>query len=480
MQISNDTLNKFCDFLSHMGMYFPVEKRREAIPKIQKIVELFGFEKPDECFEFLTRTPLAKKDIMTITKVLTIGETYFFRNPWSFQALQNVIVPLILKANNNDRTIKIWSAGCCTGEEIYSLAIVLHQKLLSSLKNWEILLLGTDINLDFLHKAREACYTEWSFRSTPESIKKHYFVYHPKKKYYELKPEIKKMVSFDYLNLITDPYPSQDKTILHMDFILCNHVLIYFSEIHIHQVVQCLSNSLKDSGLLLVSDIELPFVKSHKLLLKKFGEVSLFIKKNQQSLWKPILKREVNVTQKHDIFSQKDDKDNIHTLTTWYQEKQYSKIITFLEERLKEEKNIKKFSDEMMLLTKAYANEGNFSKALMWCEKGLTLDHLNPLQHYLHGVILQELEQRKEAVSALRRALFLDTNLVIAHLSLAFLLIHEGEVEEANRCLRNVFRLLKQYRPEEIVQGTDDITAERLKKIAENITSGKNFQRRNS
>jgi chemotaxis protein methyltransferase CheR len=473
MQISCETLNKFCDFFcSHVGMYFSPEKREEAIPKIQKIVKLFGFENPEECFEFLTKTPLAKKNIMLLAKELTIGETYFFRNPCNFQALQNILLHLVIKTKQKDQTIRIWSAGCCTGEEIYSIAIILFQTI-PVLKEWNVLLLGTDINQDFLQKAKEACYKEWSFRTTPELIKKGYFVYHPEKKSYELKREIKEMVSFEYLNLITDDYPSKNKNIFQMDLILCNHVLIYFSKPHIQQVVQRFANALNENGMLGVSDIEVPFITSCDLTLQKFGETQVFKKKT-----KPVLaeityskqKSYLNLSQKSNS-SRTKEKENLWRLLAWYQAKEYSKIIALLEEQLfkQEKEGLKNLTEEIMLLTKAYANEGNFPKALVWSEKALTLDKINPLQHYLHAVVLQELDQYDEAILALKRAIFLDPSLAIVHLSLAVLFIQKGKEDEAKRCLRNVFKLLKQYKPEEILPGTDDITAERLKKIAESI-----------
>lgn len=484
--ISEQTLIKFCDFLcQNMGLYFPEGKRKEAIPKIEKIVNLFGFNDPDHCLDFLTKTPLAKKQIMTLAKELSVGETYFFRNPASFRALEAHVFPSLIqnKLKNKDQSIRIWSAGCCTGEEIYSVAMILHQ-LIPNLKQWNLWLLGTDINNDFLEKARSGTYKEWSFRGTPDYIKKRYFTFNPLKRNYTLNTEIRSLVSFDYLNLISGDYPSQQTQTHEMDLILCNHVLIYFSKAHINQVIQQFAKALNDSGWLGISDIEVPFIECPLLVSQKIDE-ALFFRKNKgqiknseiprlfpRTLPPPTKPKKEEPLKNEKSFSRPTEEKKLYpTFVDWYHAKKYSEVISSLETQLSliKEKDLYGVINEVILLTKAYANEGNLLKAQVWCEKGLSVDKVNPLLHYLHAVILQELDQSLEALSALKKAVFLDPELIIAHFSLAILYQQQKQEKEAQRHLKNVSYLLNKRDPEEIVPGTDDITIERLKKIAENI-----------
>ena len=114
----------------------------------------------------------------------------------------HVLPQLIREARGKPRSLRIWSMACSTGEEAYSIAISLDQKK-EQLKDWDITLLATDINIKSLEKAQTGVYSQWSFRNTPEWLKHHYFT-QKEKKSYEIKPHIKQVVTFDYLNLVDD------------------------------------------------------------------------------------------------------------------------------------------------------------------------------------------------------------------------------------------------------------------------------------
>ena len=105
--------------------------------------------------------------LRTLARHLTVGETYFLRDRPMFEALQHKVLPELLHARRAGRHLRIWCAACCTGEEVYTLAIVLH-RIIPDLSAWNITLLGTDLNEDFLAKAREASYGAWSFREAAD------------------------------------------------------------------------------------------------------------------------------------------------------------------------------------------------------------------------------------------------------------------------------------------------------------------------
>ena len=159
---------------------------------------------------------------------LTIGETYFFRVEPDFNALENHILPeLIHLRKDTGKYLRIWSAASSTGEEPYSLAILVR-KLIPDIKDWNITILATDINTRSLAKAEKGIYGNWSFRNNPEWLKKIYFTPLLDERY-QINRNIKDMVSFFYLNLARDTYPSLLNNTNGMDIIFCRNVLMYFT-----------------------------------------------------------------------------------------------------------------------------------------------------------------------------------------------------------------------------------------------------------
>ena len=199
--------------------------------------------------------PLPRNQLEILASNLTIGETYFYRENKAFEALEEHILPELLRSSRGkERRLRIWSAGCCTGEEPYSLAISLS-KVIADLKDWNITILATDINPRFLKKASRATYSEWSFRDAPRWLKERYLT-RVKDGHYEIVSHIKKMVTFSHLNLAEDVYPSLLNNTNAMDIIFCRNVLMYFTPEQTKKVIQNLYNSLVDGGWLIVSSIE--------------------------------------------------------------------------------------------------------------------------------------------------------------------------------------------------------------------------------
>lgn len=182
--------------------------------------------------------------------------------------LEFVYLPeLIRKRKGKTQQLKIWSAGCATGEEPYSIAILL-QRIIPDIQNWDITIFASDINSTFINKAKKGVYSQWSFRQTSESFKEKYFN-KLDKNHYQIKDSIKKMVSFSFLNLATDIYLPQKNISNKFDVILCRNVLIYFSSEGIRSVASKFYKSLKKQGILLVSPVE-----TSSLLSSEFGNVS--------------------------------------------------------------------------------------------------------------------------------------------------------------------------------------------------------------
>lgn len=212
-----------------------------------------GFEEPQEYIRALIKSRPGDHELGFLASYLTIGETYFFRDPLSYNLLTSQVLPPLLA---RDGPIKIWSAGCATGEEPYSIAIT----ALSSMSEDErrrLEIIATDINPRYLEIAKAGLYRRWSFREVPGFIKEKYFQLTSDDRYC-LSDRVKQLVRFGNLNLASDSYPSAISATNDVDVIFCRNVLIYFSPEHVTDVLDRFHRALKDGGYLFLAPSEIP------------------------------------------------------------------------------------------------------------------------------------------------------------------------------------------------------------------------------
>ncbi|KSU89612.1 protein-glutamate O-methyltransferase CheR [Priestia flexa] len=175
---------------------------------------------------------------------ITINVSEFYRNRKRWEVLEETILPQLTKGNE---TLKVWSAACSTGEEPYTLAMVLSSYYpLSHIK-----ILATDLDETVIEKAKIGLYAEKSLQEVPVHIKNKYFT--SQGLFYKVNDEIKKTVTFKKHNLLADPFSQQ------FDLIVCRNVLIYFTEEAKHQLYQKFSDSLRKGGVFFVGSTEQVF-----------------------------------------------------------------------------------------------------------------------------------------------------------------------------------------------------------------------------
>ena len=197
----------------HAGLHFPPARFADLQRGLAQAARESGYRDTHTYAESLLSRDLGNTDLKVLAGSLTIGETHFFRDDRAFEFLETVFLPRLIETKRDgDRCLRIWSAGCATGEEPYSMAILLH-RLIPDLKDWHITILGTDINPKVLARAAIGIYTDWSFRDTPAWVKPRYFVTHPDGRH-AIQPWLKRMVDFAYLNLADDDYPKKENGIM--------------------------------------------------------------------------------------------------------------------------------------------------------------------------------------------------------------------------------------------------------------------------
>lgn len=203
---------------------------------------------------YLHRLEDSEAEWAALEAELTIGETYFFRYPEQFDALRETILPGIFEAAAESRRLRIWSAGCATGAEAYSLAILVHEMLGERLADWRVSILGTDINDAFLAQARAARYGPWALRSLSAEQKDEWFLRDGDG--WLVRPEHRALARFQRGNLLDLVGPAPPLELVDFDLILCRNVLIYFHPQKVAEMAGALVERLRPHGWLLVGHAE--------------------------------------------------------------------------------------------------------------------------------------------------------------------------------------------------------------------------------
>jgi len=489
--ISDPKLSRLSNYVTDwLGLHFPKKRWHDLERNICRAASELGFEDTCVCIERLVSGQLDKEQLETLAGHLTIGETYFFREQSSFDILENSILPdLIASRRGRGQRLRIWSAGCSTGEEAYSLAILLS-RLIPDQREWQITILATDINSSALGKAVQGVYSDWSFRGVPQWIRQRYF----KKTHdgrYELSHAIRRMVTFAVLNLAEDTYPSLSTNTNAMDIIFCRNVLMYFESKQQKQVVRSFQRSLLEGGWLVVSPCETSTAFSDCFETVMFPG-AVFYKKNEQALKPHVAASPVSAIVAEARFEpsvaavpapkparpapdtmksavQRAQPSIYEKALALYRQGNYEQAADMLSGLLARNKavigNSAEFGKAVALMAQAQANRGEIALALEWADQAIGIDKLNVELYYLRATILQEQGEIPKAMASLKQAIYLEQDFVMAHYALGTLALRNGQPAEADKHFENSLALLATRPDNDPVPAAEGMTAARLKEI---------------
>ncbi len=244
-------LNLIKDLIyNYCGLVFTGSHEKIFKSKVLNRIKKLGISSIKDYYFFLKKNPEGKKEFKILIDDLVIKETYFFREIFQFDYIIKELIPKI-KEKKQER-IKIWSAGCSTGEEPYSLAILLYDHGLYY-NDSSFYIIGTDISETAIEKAKKGIYSKESFRNISSEILKKYFV-KTSDSTYQLISEIRNRVNFDCINLLDK---SEMAKMINFDIILCRNVFIYFDMETRKKVLNYFYNSIIDNGYLFIGQSEI-------------------------------------------------------------------------------------------------------------------------------------------------------------------------------------------------------------------------------
>ncbi|MDB4972661.1 MAG: methyltransferase, CheR-type [Myxococcaceae bacterium] len=346
---------------------------------------------------------------------LTVPETYFFRDPPHYELLRREVLPTLARSSGREHVLELWSAGCATGEEPYSLAMLLEQEMLSSRSH----VLGTDVSQRALERAQAAVYSRWSMRATSAQDCERYF--EPVGREYRLRERIRVRARFEQHSLTSPRYPRPRSRRSGFDLILCRNVLIYFDPAATAATAQKLAASLSHGGWLMLGpsdpllEIEEwcdPVVTPCGVLYRRRGiQAEKPAKRPQAVSSAPAPPPVARPEPRRETPSSSSEPQGQYVGS---QAERSSELSPFEQVR-------------------ALLREHGVAAAESACRDELLRQPLSAPLHLLHAMLLVDLGRDPDAEGALRRAVYLDRSLLIAAMLSATLRERRGNHAEAAR-----------------------------------------------
>jgi chemotaxis protein methyltransferase CheR len=421
-----------------LGLHFPPARSADLERGITAAARAFGQPDALACARWLLTVPWTRQHVDVLARCLAVGETYFFRDRAAFEALETQILPPLLEARAAVRRLRIWSAGCSTGEEPYSIAMLL-ERAIPDIEAWNVAILATDIDPQALAKAAHGVYGEWSFREMPPNAREACFSRDARGRW-EIAPRLRRRVEWRCLNLVREPFPSIENGTNAMDVIFCRNVLMYFEPERARQVMGKLAHSLRDDGWLFVNPVEVPHVSLPGLV--------------------PVHLDGAIVHRKRDAFPAQ-----VASTPAPPPEAPSTRYVPPTAPQIVMQPEPAPDPDALSRRARECANRGELEEARAWCERAVAADKLNAHSHYLLASVLQELRLADAAASALRRTLYLEPRHVLAHYALGHLSRRQGRVLESARHFRNALRAIDAWAPDEAAREFDGMDVMRLAEV---------------
>ncbi|CAD5942132.1 Protein methyltransferase FrzF [Planktothrix tepida] len=499
------------------GLSIRVQDYAGLAQKIKARVKALKLPNPQAYFNLLSAdTVTSQQEWKQLIPLITTIESYFFRDQGQINLLRGVILPDLIASRQKTKTLTFWSAGCSTGEEPYTLSILLQQ-LLPDWTNWTINILGTDVNEEALQKARQGLYTSWSFRMVDPEIRNQYFSRQGQD--WKINSKTQCSVQFFKLNLVKDLYCYPNYTAIQdVDLIVCRNVFVYFEKNYINQVVSKFHHVLKPGGYLITGHAELNHQDCIELFQSKIYPESMVYQKMIGLIEESVLSQKTGLTHhnqgEHLLSSSVQHQDShlkiqqarslghlsetvklpkrtLEEAKQYFQNKQYKTAIQKAEQFLQSsnpylkswelgnknpEGGIKGQEDRIgsrnlkpetqfeayYLLAQASANLGQYEQAIFYCKKALEIDSLSIFPYYLLLRIAQEQEDLAGAKLLSKRIIYLLPSSVPAYLELASIYEQEADYTRAVKMYSTALALLKSLPPSMGIEHLEGVTAQDL------------------
>jgi len=404
-----------------------------------------------------------------MVEALAIGETYFFRDRSHFTLLREQILPAMIaqRRKSGDLSLNITCMGCATGEEPYSIAMLLTE-MLPDRERWHLRIVGMDVNGQALAIARQGWYRQWSFRLTDESI---YTYFDRVDNGYRLKPAIREMVEFRFANLFDVPPVPQ------CDLILCRNVLLYFTPQRAADAESLLNEMLYPSGWLMLGPSEalheprkgwITHVHPSAPIYQKAlnGDEIAFREHHKPKVVTAVLKPLPPAPRPP---AQALTPLSYESAVAAHQREEHDTTDRILAALLHAEPH---HAPAHVLIAARYADKRRIDDAHRHLDIALHIEPLNADAYYLRGLLHLEANTPELARRALQNALYCQRTHALAAYTLGTLLIRSGEIPRALRLWENAREVIRKHPAETPLSDISTMTAKQLDALLRDNLAG--------
>jgi chemotaxis protein methyltransferase CheR len=468
-----------------IGIYYPEHRRDILDQRIRSAASDAGAVDVRAFVDELKEKPWDSGQISWIANYLTIPETYFFRDQAAFDLFEDAVLPQLVKKCLRGENVVIWSASCCTGEEPYSLAILLHKHLPQNLLA-KVRIVATDINQKYLAQARTGIYSEWSLRTIPKHILRTYFSAKDNGQF-ELSQAIRDLVRFEYSNLVDQFSLPSNVTPGTADVVFCRNTLIYFSNEQTGRTLSKLAAALAVDGWCFLGPSEVWKAPLELFRLELFPGVIAIRKKDRKALQLasdnsrsdrvlPAARVGSKIAESARRKIEPPDAGTTHIDTLvaplikakrLCDQGAYGEAIQILHS-LTESGGMK---DERVsrLLIECHMKSGDLGRALECAEKAIAFSKRSSGLYYLQAMLYHETGRDNLAVKSLRQSILLDPSFALAQLMLGNLLRKQCRSSQARVHFENARTLATNLPPDSILQESGGLNAGRFLEIVDAI-----------
>ncbi|MEJ2431185.1 MAG: CheR family methyltransferase, partial [Deltaproteobacteria bacterium] len=443
--LSEIEFHSFRDLIAERaGIYFDPGKQELLKDNLLQRMADCGLSNFADYFDLLS-SQAGTKEFDRLLNLITIPETYFFRDETQFRALESFVIPEIVKSKSYPgASLRIWSAGCSTGEEPYTIAMILTRGIVDK----PIQIVATDVSHHALKAARKGVFSSHSVRHMPQEYLSRFFS--KEGDHYLLDESIKQMVEFRYFNLVSEPYPLKEMS--GWDIIFCRNVTIYFQAEATRKVIHNFYLSLREGGYLFAGYSEsLRYISDEFNTVQRGG--AFFYRKGgpQKKVRKRtrriggLRKSRVSVTRKQKPKEGSGLNSNeieqicarAKELLEMGKPEQASEMLNpYLRETTAPESVI-------LLQAEIALNLGDLDNAMQLCARIVQRAPLSSAGHYLLGIIYRTEGDEGRAIEEFRKVLYLEPEHALARFNLGDLYSQVGQVDQARLEYVKVARLLK-------------------------------------
>jgi chemotaxis protein methyltransferase CheR len=453
-----------------VGLSFPQSRLPDVEWAVRKTLAETGLPDAAALYRLLTQRARHQEPLDALVSALNVSETHFHRDRSQIRALSERILPEIILRRRSQRRLRLWSAACSTGEEAYTLAILVCQQL-PDLADWDVRILASDVNGRTLERARGGVYGPWSFRGVPQNVKHTWFV--PEGDRYRVAPQLRAMVRFEQVNLVDDAPAWSPAEPWDYDLILCRNVLLYFDGSTARTVVGRLGACLDDHGWLLLSQVEAGLDLVDASAMQPRGGGAFAKVPSPPRAATPTPPRAAGPATPRAVDSLERHQPASATLPHRGAEPGEGALEAALGSEALEAPPGTGALDGGTGMPVAYREALALwrgkrpQEALRRLQLEWSHDQLAAPLHYLEGLILLDEGRAEQALAAFRRCTFVDPGFALGHLAQANLLARAGNRRRAATALEHAAGLVAGLDPEAQVFGGDDLRAGALLELVE-------------